>query len=847
MAPKKAKWPSKGLTTTKATVTIEVEGGTGWPAELMKDAERQLRFTQSVGPAGLDLYFYDPEADTLDLRTASRKLPKLSPGCFFYVVRRDMQPAHEDGDSNADPELVKLMKRGKAQQPVQAATSSDSAQLSSLVEVLRLQVQTSVGAALASAGEPRAKKRAATGANYLKEDTDGKRGTGDCNTARDVVRLLWDEPIEGSGGEYTPETCPRAWLFLKTAAAAHPFDKKDLSHLQSLTRCKKEIYFHNIENILCILRMRKAEQEVPDDHYKLEGISRPGILDVADFILGTHKLTAMEENVAGWMDGKDKVDSGEYKATGAKRKANCKKKQEIEHHDSCEEPARKVAEQKGKARVRAPPTDEESDEEDDVEDKLEDDNESGNEDEDEGEDEGEDEDEDAEAASSRKRNRKAETKGQEAKQEKQKAGKRKKQEKEMEKEAKKPKAAAMTEKKEAEAKSKEKGKAAAAKKAAAESRPQKRRSRQQHRKSFNNAAQKEAEKKAKEKEKAAAAKKAAAEKEAAKTKAQAEAAAAAQERKAAEKKLKEKDKAVAAEKLAEAPAEKSRKKRKAAYELAAEPIIPNPRQLPPFPSFSILESRAAFGSFAARQSAQKPSQAERVERRRRSRRGCPPQLSRPILRTDKKLYVQPSPEDGGGVVDVNHALRPHPILWHLGGGRISKKALADEVATHIWNGRKQIVKTVLKLRWPPHFDLEPRTRLVVRGRRSTEREHTILVPFDQSKTAYGQAPGRVLHFDTSTVYYVQYAQVELDWDAEYELFLALQHEETDAEGEMTFALRNGPAVTVGKVEDRRTFRRSISYRPHPRPLRGEISDFNEGTVEGKDNWWHKWDIFMLKK
>eukprot|EP00741_Cyanophora_paradoxa_P024022 tig00021720_g23197.t1 len=169
-----------------------------------------------------------------------------------------------------------------------------------------------------------------------------------------------------------------------------------------------------------------------------------------------------------------------------------------------------------------------------------------------------------------------------------------------------------------------------------------------------------------------------------------------------------------------------------------------------------------------------------------------PQLSRPILRTDKKLYVQPSPEDGGGVVDVNHALRPHPILWHLGGGRISKKALADEVATHIWNGRKQIVKTVLKLRWPPHFDLEPRTRLVVRGRRSTEREHTILVPFDQSKTAYGQAPGRVLHFDTSTVYYVQYAQVELDWDAEYELFLALQHEETDAEGEMTFALRNGP-------------------------------------------------------
>eukprot|EP00741_Cyanophora_paradoxa_P020225 tig00000219_g19523.t1 len=33
--------------------------------------------------------------------------------------------------------------------------------------------------------------------------------------ARDVVRLLWDEPIEGSGGEYTPETCPRAWLFLK--------------------------------------------------------------------------------------------------------------------------------------------------------------------------------------------------------------------------------------------------------------------------------------------------------------------------------------------------------------------------------------------------------------------------------------------------------------------------------------------------------------------------------------------------------------------------------------------------------------------------------------------------------
>eukprot|EP00741_Cyanophora_paradoxa_P020232 tig00000219_g19530.t1 len=206
-----------------ATVTLEVEGGPGWPAELLKDAERELRFTQSVGPAGLDLYFYDPEADTLDLRTASRKLPKLSPGCFFYVVRRDMQPAHEDGDSNTDPELVKLMKRGKAQhaaaapapQPVQAATSSDSAQLSSLVEVLRLQVQTSVGAVLASAGEPRAKKRAATGANYLKEDTDGKRGTGDCNTARDVVRLLWDEPIEGSGGEYTPETCPRAWLFLK--------------------------------------------------------------------------------------------------------------------------------------------------------------------------------------------------------------------------------------------------------------------------------------------------------------------------------------------------------------------------------------------------------------------------------------------------------------------------------------------------------------------------------------------------------------------------------------------------------------------------------------------------------
>eukprot|EP00741_Cyanophora_paradoxa_P024023 tig00021720_g23198.t1 len=607
--PRRAKWPSKGLTTTKATVTIEVEGGTGWPAELMKDAERQLRFTQSVGPAGLDLYFYDPEADTLDLRTASRKLPKLSPGCFFYVVRRDMQPAHEDGDSNADPELVKLMKRGKAQQPVQAATSSDSAQLSSLVEVLRLQVQTSVGAALASAGEPRAKKRAATGANYLKEDTDGKRGTGDCNTARDVVRLLWDEPIEGSGGEYTPETCPRAWLFLKVPSLhfkvrggtrkTHdtlsrlrplltPFDKKDLSHLQSLTRCKKEIYFHNIENILCILRMRKAEQEVPDDHYKLEGISRPGILDVADFILGTHKLTAMEENVAGWMDGKDKVDSGEYKATGAKRKANCKKKQEIEHHDSCEEPARKVAEQKGKARVRAPPTDEESDEEDDVEDKLEDDNESGNEDEDEGEDEGEDEDEDAEAASSRKRNRKAETKGQEAKQEKQKAGKRKKQEKEMEKEAKKPKAAAMTEKKEAEAKSKEKGKAAAAKKAAAE---------KQAAKTAEQAAaqeKKEAEKKAKEKEKAAAAKKAAAEKEAAKTKAQAEAAAAAQERKAAEKKLKEKDKAVAAEKLAEAPAEKSRKKRKAAYELAAEPIIPNPRQLPPLPKLLNPGKQSSF-------------------------------------------------------------------------------------------------------------------------------------------------------------------------------------------------------------------------------------------------------------
>eukprot|EP00741_Cyanophora_paradoxa_P008055 tig00001250_g7794.t1 len=930
----------------------------------MKDAERQLRFTQSVGPAGLDLYFYDPEADTLDLRTASRKLPKLSPGCFFYVVRRDMQPAHEDGDSNADPELVKLMKRGKAQQPVQAATSSDSAQLSSLVEVLRLQVQTSVGAALASAARH-----------------------WDCNTARDVVRLLWDEPIEGSGGEYTPETCPRAWLFLKKCGGGTrkthdtlsrlrplltPFDKKDLSHLQSLTRCKKEIYFHNIENILCILRMRKAEQEVPDDHYKLEGISRPGILDVADFILGTHKLTAMEENVAGWMDGKDKVDSGEYKATGAKRKANCKKKQEIEHHDSCEEPARKVAEQKGKARVRAPPTDEESDEEDDVEDKLEDDNESGNEDEDEGEDEGEDEDEDAEAASSRKRNRKAETKGQEAKQEKQKAGKRKKQEKEMEKEAKKPKAAAMTEK--------EKGKAAAAKKAAAE---------KQAAKTAEQAAaqeKKEAEKKAKEKEKAAAAKKAAAEKEAAKTKAQAEAAAAAQERKAAEKKLKEKDKAVAAEKLAEAPAEKSRKKRKAAYELAAEPIIPNPRQLPPLPkllnpgkqsSFRQLRSKAerakaksggesplapkilppargrlAYvnqetgsnstdgGSILELSSkpflrTEKPLSLSRAQhfireqehisaydakssylcftkpnddlppgseqvvavwdhqpgvtshpwrlcnthkyaqleprlaaetssgggplvvviewprddpiiigaaikqgdevvqymtpyifqpvkqddggRKRGKREVVPvavddtfldavrtcstptrlnvaegaaedarPQLSRPILRTDKKLYVQPSPEDGGGVVDVNHA-------------------------------------------------------------RSTEREHTILVPFDQSKTAYGQAPGRVLHFDTSTVYYVQYAQVELDWDAEYELFLALQHEETDAEGEMTFALRNGPAVTVGKVEDRRTFRRSISYRPHPRPLRGEISDFNEGTVEGKDNWWHKWDIFMLKK
>eukprot|EP00741_Cyanophora_paradoxa_P005666 tig00000939_g5493.t1 len=878
---------------------------------------------------GLDLYFYDPEADTLDLRTASRKLPKLSPGCFFYV----------------------LMKRGKAQQPVQAATSSDSAQLSSLVEVLRLQVQTSVGAALASAGEPRAKKRAATGANYLKEDTDGKRGTGDCNTARDVVRLLWDEPIEGSGGEYTPETCPRAWLFLKKCGGGTrkthdtlsrlrplltPFDKKDLSHLQSLTRCKKEIYFITLRTCaLCILRMRKAEQEVPDDHYKLEGISRPGILDVADFILGTHKLTAMEENVAGWMDGKDKVDSGEYKATGAKRKANCKKKQEIEHHDSCEEPARKVAEQKGKARVRAPPTDEESDEEDDVEDKLEDDNESGNEDEDEGEDEGEDEDEDAEAASSRKRNRKAETKGE--------------------------------------------GKAAAAKKAAAE---------KQAAKTAEQAAaqeKKEAEKKAKEKEKAAAAKKAAAEKEAAKTKAQAEAAAAAQERKAAEKKLKEKDKAVAAEKLAEAPAEKSRKKRKAAYELAAEPIIPNPRQLPPLPkllnpgkqsSFRQLRSKAERAKaksggespLAPRYSSrpgrlayvnqetgsnstdggsilelsskpflrtEKPLSLSRAQhfireqehisaydakssylcftkpnddlppgseqvvavwdhqpgvtshpwrlcnthkyaqleprlaaetssgggplvvviewprddpiiigaaikqgdevvqymtpyifqpvkqddggRKRGKREVVPvavddtfldavrtcstptrlnvaegaaedarPQLSRPILRTDKKLYVQPSPEDGGGVVDVNHA-------------------------------------------------------------RSTEREHTILVPFDQSKTAYGQAPGRVLHFDTSTVYYVQYAQVELDWDAEYELFLALQHEETDAEGEMTFALRNGPAVTVGKVEDRRTFRRSISYRPHPRPLRGEISDFNEGTVEGKDNWWHKWDIFMLKK
>eukprot|EP00741_Cyanophora_paradoxa_P019493 tig00021127_g18817.t1 len=583
MAPKKGKVAKQGPYYDQSDGDHRGRGGTGWPAELMKDAERQLRFTQSVGPAGLDLYFYDPEADTLDLRTASRKLPKLSPGCFFYVVRRDMQPAHEDGDSNADPELVKLMKRGKAQQPVQAATSSDSAQLSSLVEVLRLQVQTSVGAALASAGEPRAKKRAATGANYLKEDTDGKRGTGDCNTARDVVRLLWDEPIEGSGGKYTPETCPRAWLFLKTAAAAHPFDKKDLSHLQSLTRCKKEIYFHNIENILCILRMRKAEQEVPDDHYKLEGISRPGILDVADFILGTHKLTAMEENVAGWMDGKDKVQGDR-----AKRKANCKKKQEIEHHDSCEEPARKVAEQKGKARVRAPPTDEESDEEDDVEDKLEDDNESGNEDEDEGEDEGEDEDEDAEAASSRKRNRKAETKGQEAKQEKQKAGKRKKQEKEMEKEAKKPKAAAMTEKKEAEAKSKEKGKAAAAKKAAAE---------KQAAKTAEQAAaqeKKEAEKKAKEKEKAAAAKKAAAEKEAAKTKAQAEAAAAAQERKAAEKKLKEKDKAVAAEKLAEAPAEKSRKKRKAAYELAAEPIIPNPRQLPPLPKLLNPGKQSSF-------------------------------------------------------------------------------------------------------------------------------------------------------------------------------------------------------------------------------------------------------------
>eukprot|EP00741_Cyanophora_paradoxa_P017931 tig00021036_g17315.t1 len=780
----RAKWPSKGLTTTKATVTIEVEGGTGWPAELMKDAERQLRFTQSVGPAGLDLYFYDPEADTLDLRTASRKLPKLSPGCFFYVVRRDMQPAHEDGDSNADPELVKLMKRGKAQQPVQAATSSDSAQLSSLVEVLRLQVQTSVGAALASAGEPRAKKRAATGANYLKEDTDGKRGTGDCNTARDVVRLLWDEPIEGSGGEYTPETCPRAWLFLKVPSLhfkvrggtrkTHdtlsrlrplltPFDKKDLSHLQSLTRCKKEIYFHNIENILCILRMRKAEQEVPDDHYKLEGISRPGILDVADFILGTHKLTAMEENVAGWMDGKDKVDSGEYKATGAKRKANCKKKQEIEHHDSCEEPARKVAEQKGKARVRAPPTDEESDEEDDVEDKLEDDNESGNEDEDEGEDEGEDEDEDAEAASSRKRNRKAETKGQEAKQEKQKAGKRKKQEKEMEKEAKKPKAAAMTEKKEAEAKSKEKGKAAAAKKAAAE---------KQAAKTAEQAAaqeKKEAEKKAKEKEKAAAAKKAAAEKEAAKTKAQAEAAAAAQERKAAEKKLKEKDKAgdevvqymtpYIFQPVKQDDGGRKRGKREVVPVAVDDTFLDAVRTCSTPTRLNVAEGAAEDAR---------------------------PQLSRPILRTDKKLYVQPSPEDGGGVVDVNHA-------------------------------------------------------------RSTEREHTILVPFDQSKTAYGQAPGRVLHFDTSTVYYVQYAQVELDWDAEYELFLALQHEETDAEGEMTFALRNGPAVTVGKVEDRRTFRRSISYRPHPRPLRGEISDFNEGTVEGKDNWWHKWDIFMLKK
>eukprot|EP00741_Cyanophora_paradoxa_P024027 tig00021721_g23202.t1 len=841
----------------------------------------------------------------------------------MFLLRRaaDMQPAHEDGDSNADPELVKLMKRGKAQQPVQAATSSDSAQLSSLVEVLRLQVQTSVGAALASAGEPRAKKRAATGANYLKEDTDGKRGTGTA-TRHGTSCGYCGRADRGIGGEYTPETCPRAWLFLKKCGGGTrkthdtlsrlrplltPFDKKDLSHLQSLTRCKKEIYFHNIENILCILRMRKAEQEVPDDHYKLEGISRPGILDVADFILGTHKLTAMEENVAGWMDGKDKVQGDR-----AKRKANCKKKQEIEHHDSCEEPARKVAEQKGKARVRAPPTDEESDEEDDVEDKLEDDNESGNEDEDEGEDEGEDEDEDAEAASSRKRNRKAETKGQEAKQEKQKAGKRKKQEKEMEKEAKKPKAAAMTEKKEAEAKSKEKGKAAAAKKAAAE---------KQAAKTAEQAAaqeKKEAEKKAKEKEKAAAAKKAAAEKEAAKTKAQAEAAAAAQERKAAEKKLKEKDKASSFRQL-RSKAERAKAKSggesplapkilppargRLAYvnqetgsnstdggsilELSSKPFLrtekplslsraqhfireqehisaydakssylcftkPND-DLPPGSEqvvavwdhqpgvtshpwrlcnthkYAQLEPRLAAETSsgggplvvviewprddpiiigaAIKQGDEvvqymtpyifQPVKQDDGGRKRGKREVVPvavddtfldavrtcstptrlnvaegaaedarPQLSRPILRTDKKLYVQPSPEDGGGVVDVNHA-------------------------------------------------------------RSTEREHTILVPFDQSKTAYGQAPGRVLHFDTSTVYYVQYAQVELDWDAEYELFLALQHEETDAEGEMTFALRNGPAVTVGKVEDRRTFRRSISG--------------------GKDNWWHKWDIFMLKK
>eukprot|EP00741_Cyanophora_paradoxa_P024646 tig00022080_g23796.t1 len=408
-----------GLTTTKATVTIEVEGGTGWPAELLKDAERQLRFTQSVGPAGLDLYFYDPEADTLDLRTASRKLPKLSPGCFFYVVRRDMQPAHEDGDSNADPELVKLMKRGKAQhaaaapapQTVQAATSSDSAQL----------------------------KEAATGANYLKEDTDGKRGTGDCNTARDVVRLLWDEPIEGSGGSTLRRHAREPGCFSRLRPLLTPFDKEDLSHLQSLTRCKTDVYFHNIENILCILRMRKAEQEVPDDHYKLKGISRPGILDVADFILGSHNLTVMEENVAGWMDGKDAVDRGERRG-------------EEEVQEEAGNRTSRLVRRAGKENARAEgqgtrqrrPTDEESDEEDDVEDKLEDDDESGNED----EDEGEDEDEDAEAASPRKRNRKAETKGQEAKHAKQEAGKRKKQEKEMGKEAKKPKAAAMTEKQE---------------------------------------------------------------------------------------------------------------------------------------------------------------------------------------------------------------------------------------------------------------------------------------------------------------------------------------------------------------------------------------------------------------